>query len=133
MINGAHPRPAMVHVMKPAVILALCCCVFVGCRTRTSLLSEVVNARIEQIQSQDERIEQLAVQLPVITPESLKSVQAMKVAFADYVLAVKKEEASLAASGVVLDVEYYRSKLELLDSLYRQRRQIEEMLTNARM
>ena len=120
--------------MKTTIILALCCSLFAGCRTgdpassRVPATPESVAKRTEKLTAQQERIEQLAIRWPHSSPDILSSIHAGRTAWADYLRAEKKQRTSFAASGIVLDAEYYRLQEQLLEGFSQQWQQIEDLL-----
>ena len=117
-----------------AIIVALCCILFAGCRTGESAspgvlaTPESVAKRVEQLNLQHERIEQLASRWPHGSTDFLESIHAGRVAWTNYLRAVKDQHAIFAANGIALDGEYYRLQEKLLEALSLQWQQIEDLL-----
>jgi hypothetical protein len=119
--------------MKTPIILALCCSFFAGCRSsdsssRVPATPESVAKRVEQLNLQHERIEELAVRWPHRSPEFLRAVHTGRAAWLDYLRAEQEQRANFAASGIVLDGEYYRLQDQLIEAFSRQWQQIEDYL-----
>jgi hypothetical protein len=120
--------------MKTTIILALFCSLFVGCRPVDSasekdrVTPESVAKKAEQLTTQIGRIMQIATRSDLVSPEILRSLDNGQVAWGEYQRAEQKQRVHFAASGVVLDGEYYRLQGELLDAFSRQWEQIEKLL-----
>jgi hypothetical protein len=121
--------------MKTAIILALCCSLFAGCRTDHSTSSRVLATpesfakKIEQFNLQEERIEQLAAHWPESSPKFLDSIHAIRISWADYLRVEPEQRAKLAANGIVLGEEYYQGQEQIIDALSRQLQLIEELMS----
>ena len=120
--------------MKSAIIFALCCSLFVGCRTHDSTASrgpatpESFTKKIEQLNLQEKRVEQLAARWSHSSPEFLASIHAGQVAWADFLRVEPEQRAKLAANGIVLDEKYYRMQEQFLDAFSNQLQSIEDLM-----
>ena len=120
--------------MTTTLILTLCCSLVAGCRTSDSSSSRVpatpesVAKRVEQLNLQQARIEQLAVRWPHSSPAFLRQVHAGRLAWTDYLHKEQELRAHFAASGIILDGEYYRLQEELLEAHSRQWQLLEDII-----
>jgi hypothetical protein len=124
--------------MKSAILLALCCSLFAGCRidnppsSKVPATPESFAKKVEQVNLKVEHIVQHADRWPKSSAEFLASIHAMRDAWTEYLRVEPEQRAKLAAisatNGVVFGEQYYRMQEQFLDGFSSMLQQTEDLM-----